>query len=150
MPKVKFTSDIQSISGKLCSKEGVIYSVNQQTGETYRSDRHSYHDANTEQQQQTRATFKKKAQFASAWWKQNRPSATSAKGSEAYLAVMKAYKAQHKIGNPYSFMRSLVTDDLKVLLAGNDLTGGVAAGGGSTTEGGGGSLEPGGNGTIEA
>lgn len=45
MPKVKFTSDIQSISGKLCSKEGVIYSVNQQTGETYRSDRHSYHDA---------------------------------------------------------------------------------------------------------
>lgn len=61
MPKVKFTSDIQSISGKLCSKEGVIYSVNQQTGETYRSDRHSYHDANTEQQQQTRATFTKKA-----------------------------------------------------------------------------------------
>ena len=51
---------------------------------------------------------------------------------------MKAYKAQHKIGNPYSFMRSLVTD----------LTDGVKPGG-STTEGGGGSLEPGGNGTIE-
>lgn len=136
MPKVKFTSDIQSISGKLCSKEGVIYSVNQQTGETYRSDRHSYHDANTEQQQQTRATFKKKAQIASAWWKQNRPADKNAKGTEAYLAVMKAYKAQHKIGNPYSYMRSLVTDDLKVLLAGNDLTGGVKPGG-STTEGGG-------------
>lgn len=148
MPKVKFTSDIQSISGKLCSKEGVIYSVNQQTGETYRSDRHSYHDANTEQQQQTRATFKKKAQFASAWWKQNRPSATSAKGSEAYLSVMKAYKAQHKIGNPYSFMRSLVTDDLKVMLAGNDLTGGVVAPGGSTTEGG--SQKPGGSGELES
>lgn len=69
--------------------------------------------------------------------------------AEAYLAVMKAYKAQHKIGNPYSFMRSLVTDDLKVMLSGNDLTGGVKPGG-STTEGGGGSLEPGGNGTIEA
>lgn len=55
-------------------------------------------------------------------------------------------KAQHKIGNPYSYMRSLVTDDLKVVLAGNDLTGGVAAGGGSTTGGGqkpgGGVLEP--------
>lgn len=146
MPKVKFTSDIQSISGKLCSKEGVIYSVNQQTGETYRSDRHSYHDANTEQQQQTRATFTKKAQFASSWWKQNRPSATSAKGSEAYLAVMKAYKAQHKIGNPYSFMRSLVTDDLKVMLSGNDLTGGVVAGGGSTTGGG---QKPGAGGELE-
>ena len=148
MPKVKFTSDIQSISGKLCSKEGVIYSVNQQTGETYRSDRHSYHDANTEQQQQTRATFKKKAQFAASWWKQNRPSDKSAKGSDAYLAVMKAYKAQHKIGNPYSYMRSLVTDDLKVMLAGNDLTGGVKPGG-STTEGGG-SQKPGAGGELES
>lgn len=136
MAKVTFSTDIQSISGKLCSKEGVIYSVNQQTGRTYRSDRHGYHDANTEVQQQTRATFKQKAQFASAWWKQNRPSATSAKGTEAYLAVMKAYKAQHKIGNPYSYLRSLVTDDFKVILAGNDLTGGVKPGG-STTEGGG-------------
>jgi hypothetical protein len=136
MAKVKFSTDIQSISGKLCSKEGVIYSVNQQTGRTYRSDRHGYSDPKTEVQQTIRATFKKKSQFASSWWKQNRPSATSAKGTEAYLAVMKAYKAQHKIGNPYSFMRSLVTDDLKVLLAGNDLTGGVKPGG-STTEGGG-------------
>lgn len=139
MPKVRFSTDIQSISGKLCSKEGVIYSVNKQTGETYRSDRHSYHDANTEVQQQTRATFKKKAQFASSWWKQNRPSSTSTNGTEAYVAVMKAYKAQHKIGNPYSYLRSLVTDDLKVMLSGNDLTGGVSADGGS-----GGGQKPGG------
>ena len=145
MPKVRFSTDIPSISGKLCSKEGVIYSVNKQTGETYRSDRHSHHDANTAEQQTVRAGFKKKAQFAAAWWKQNRPADKNAKGTEAYLAVMKAYKAQHKIGNPYSFMRSLVTDDLKVLLSGNDLTGGVAAGGGSTTEGGGGGQKPGGS-----
>lgn len=138
MPKVRFSTDIQSISGKLCSKEGVVYSVNKQTGETYRSDRHSHHDANTAEQQAIRATFKKKAQFAASWWKQNRPSDKSTKGTEAYLAVMKAYKAQHKIGNPYSYMRSLVTDDLKVMLAGNDITGGVKPGG-FTTEGGGGS-----------
>lgn len=149
MPKVSFSTDIQSISGKLCSKEGVVYSVNKQTGETYRSDRHSYHDANTEQQQQTRATFKKKAQFAASWWKQNRPADKSSKGTEAYLAVMKAYKAQHKIGNPYSYMRSLVTDDLKVMLAGNDITGGVKPGG-STTEGGGGGQKPGGDGEVDA
>ena len=139
MPKVKFATDIQSISGKLCSKEGVIYSVNKRTGETYRSDRHVINNPNTEGQQAVRATFKKKAQFASAWWKLNRPSSTSANGTDAYVAVMKAYKAQHKIGNPYSFMRSLVTDDLKVMLAGNDLTGGVSADGGS-----GGGQKPGG------
>ena len=149
MPKVKFATDIQSISGKLCSKEGVIYSVNKRTGETYRSDRHVINNPNTEGQQAVRATFKKKAQFASSWWRQNRPSATSAKGTEAYLAVMKAYKAQYKIGNPYSYMRSLVTDDLKVILAGNDLTGGVVSGG-STTEGGGGGQTPGGSGEVEA
>ena len=139
MPKVRFATDIQSISGKLCSKEGVIYSVNKRTGETYRSDRHVINNPNTEGQQAVRATFKKKAQFASSWWKQNRPSSTSANGTEAYVAVMKAYKAQHKIGNPYSFMRSLVTDDLKVMLSGNDLTGGVSADGGS-----GGGQKPGG------
>ena len=100
MAKVTFSTDIQSISGKLCSKEGVIYSVNQQTGKTYRSDRHGYSDPKTEEQQTIRATFKKKSQFASAWWKQNRPSSTSANGTDAYVAVMKAYKAQHKIGNP--------------------------------------------------
>ena len=44
---------------------------------------------------------------------------------------MKAFKAQHKIGNPYSFLRSLVTDDMKVVLHGNDLTGGVVSGGGT-------------------
>ncbi|MDY5928404.1 MAG: hypothetical protein SPJ39_10125 [Prevotella sp.] len=117
----------------------MIYSVNKRTGETYRSDRHVINNPNTEGQQAVRATFKKKAQFASAWWKQNRPSSTSANGTEAYVAVMKAYKAQHKIGNPYSFMRSLVTDDLKVMLSGNDLTGGVSADGGS-----GGGQKPGG------
>ena len=139
MPKVKFATDIQSISGKLCSKEGVIYSVNKRTGETYRSDRHVINNPNTEGQQAVRATFKKKSQFASAWWKQNRPSSTSANGTDAYVAVMKAYKSQHKIGNPYSYLRSLVTDDLKVMLSGNDLTGGVSADGGS-----GGGQKPGG------
>lgn len=149
MPKVKFATDIQSISGKLCSKEGVIYSVNKRTGETYRSDRHVINNPNTEGQQAVRANFKKKAKFASAWWKQNRPSSTSVNGTDAYVSVLKAYKAQHKIGNPYSFLRSLVTDDLKVILAGNDLTGGVKPGG-STTEGGGGGQTPGGSGEVEA
>ena len=104
----------------------------------YSAGYHGCTQPNSEEQQAVKATFKK-SQFASAWWKQNRPSSTSANGSDAYVAVMKAYKAQHKIGNPYSYLRSLVTDDLKVILAGNDLTGGVSADGGS-----GGGQKPGG------
>lgn len=134
MAKVVFSTDIQSISGKLCSKEGVIYSVNKRTGKTYRSDRHAHVDVNSELQQSVRSSFTKKSKFAAAWWRQNRPSGSQPDGSEAYRAVMAVYKRQSKIGNSYSFLRSLVTDDCKVMLKGTDLTGGIASGG-DTTEG---------------
>lgn len=150
---------IVSISGKLCKQDTTYIGVNKHTGKMYSAGYHGCTQPNSDEQQAVKASFKKKSQFASAWWKQNRPADKNAKGTEAYLAVMKAYKEQHKIGNRYSFMRSLVTDDLKVLLAGNDITGGVkpggsaAAGGGSTTEGSGTVTEGGGtedNGKLEA
>lgn len=149
MAKVKFAPDVESISGKLCSRSGVIYAVNKQTGITHRLERHEFTDTNTEAQQAVRKAFLSKGKFASAWWKANKPSAEKPKGSEHYLLVMKAYKGQHKIGNPYSYLCSLVTDDLKVKLGDLDITGdvsspsaGPSAGGGSsagsgTTDGGG-------------
>lgn len=149
MAKITPSHLITSISGKLCSKDNTYIGVNKRTGKMYSAGYHGCVQPNSEKQQVAKADFKKKAQFASAWWKQNRPSSTSANGTDAYVSVMKAYKAQHKIGNPYSFVRSLVTDDLKVILAGNDLTGGVKPGG-STTEGGGGGQTPGGSGEVEA
>lgn len=127
MATVNFTSDVQSISGKLCSKEGVVYSVNKQTGKTYRSDRHGYHDANTEVQKAIRTTFATRAHLAAAWWNANKPSQANPKGSDSYKLVMKAYKAQHKIGNPYSYLRTLVTEDLKVKLGDLDITGEIKA-----------------------
>ena len=139
MAKIVPSHLVSSISGKLCRKDTTYIGVNKRTGKMYSAGYHGCVQPNSEKQQMAKADFKKKAQFASAWWKQNRPSSTSANGTDAYVAVMKAYKAQHKIGNPYSFMRSLVTDDLKVILAGNDLTGGVSADGGS-----GGGQKPGG------
>lgn len=139
MAKIIPSHLVSSISGKLCKKDTTYIGVNKRTGKMYSAGYHGCTQPNSEEQQAVKATFKKKAQFASAWWKQNRPSSTSANGSDAYVAVMKAYKAQHKIGNPYSYMRSLVTDDLKVMLSGNDLTGGVSADGGS-----GGGQKPGG------
>ena len=139
MAKIVPSHLVSSISGKLCKKDTTYIGVNKRTGKMYSAGYHGCTQPNSEEQQAVKATFKKKAQFASAWWKQNRPSSTSTNGTDAYVAVMKAYKAQHKIGNPYSFMRSLVTDDLKVMLSGNDLTGGVSADGGS-----GGGQNPGG------
>lgn len=135
MAKVKFAPDVESISGKLCSRSGVIYAVNKQTGITHRFERHEFTDANTEAQQAVRKTFLSKGKFAAAWWKANKPSTEKPKGSEHYLLVMKAYKGQHKIGNPYSYLCSLVTEDLKVKLGDLDITGSVSApsaGGGSS------------------
>lgn len=140
MAQVNFPSDIQSISGKLCSEDGIVYSVNKQTGKTYRSDRHGYNDANTEAQQQVRKLFVSKSRFAVKWWKANKPSVENPKGSDSYKLVMKAYRSQHKIGNPYSYLRSLVTDDLKVKLGDLDITGEITPDAGAdagTTEGGG-------------
>ena len=148
MAKVNFAPDVESISGKLCSRSGVIYAVNKQTGITHRLERHEFSDANTEAQQAVRKTFLSKGKFASAWWKANKPSAEKPKGSEHYLLVMKAYKGQHKIGNPYSYLCSLVTDDMKVKLGDLDITGDVSApsaGGGSVVKpGSGGSSSSGG------
>lgn len=137
MAKVKFAPDVESISGKLCSRSGVIYAVNKQTGITHRTERHEFTDANTEAQQAVRKTFVTKGKFAAAWWKANKPSDKQPKGSENYQLVMKAYKGQHKIGNPYSYACSLVTDDMKVKLGDLDITGSTTAGGSPSVPGGG-------------
>lgn len=140
MAHVNFPSDIQSISGRLCKREGIIYCVNRQTGKTTRTDRHSHTDANTEAQQTVRKLFASKAKFGTAWWMANKPSDANPKGTEHYQLVMKAYKSQHKIGNPLNYLRSLVTDDLKIKLGDLDITGSVSApsaGGGSSSAGGG-------------
>ena len=144
MAHVNFPSDIQSISGRLCKREGIIYCVNRQTGKTTRTDRHSHTDANTEAQQTVRKLFASKAKFGTAWWMANKPSEANPKGSDNYQLVMKAYKSQHKIGNPLNYLRSLVNDDLKIKLGDLDITGEIKADA-ATTEGGA-SGNPGGEG----
>lgn len=133
MAKVTFAPDIASISGKLCSQNGTIYAVNKRTGKTYRTERHTFTDANTQAQQTARATFKKRTQTASAWWNANKPTKENTLGTEAYQKVIKAYKQQRKIGNAYAFLNSLITADLKVILAGTDITNGITAGGTSSS-----------------
>lgn len=125
MAKVTFSTDIQSISGKLCKKEGVIYSVNQRTGKTYRSDRHGYTDKNSEEQQAVRTTFKTRSQAQKTWWAANKPSTSQKDGSTEYQHLMKLYKAQNNIGNPYSFLCTFVQDDGTVTIGTKRVKGGI-------------------------
>lgn len=127
MAKIQPSDLFTSISGKLCSKEGTYIALNKQTGKMYSAVHHHYSDSNTEAQQAVKAAFASRAKFANKWWKANKPSTENPKGSDNYQLVMKAYKAQHKIGNPLSYLRSLVTDDLKVKLGDLDITGEIKA-----------------------
>lgn len=139
MAKVQPSDLFTSISGKLCSKEGTYIALNKQTGKMYSAVHHHYSDSNTGAQQAVKAAFASRAQFATKWWKANKPSTGNPKGSDYYQLVMKAYKAQRKIGNSFSYLRTLVTDGLKVKLGDLDITGEITPDGGGdagTTEGG--------------
>lgn len=96
----------------------------------------------TEAQKEQQVKFGSKAKFASAWWSKNKPSQANPNGTEAYQLIQRAFKGQHKTGNIFAYMRSLISADNKVMIGDLDITGGVKPGG-STTEGGGGQ-KPGG------
>lgn len=123
MAKIQPSDLFTSISGKLCSKEGTYIALNKQTGKMYSAVRHVNTYSNTEAQQAVKAAFVSRSKLGTAWWMANKPSEANPKGTDNYRLVMKAYKSQHKIGNPLSYLRSLVTEDLKVKLGDLDITG---------------------------
>ena len=127
MAKIQPSDLFTSISGKLCSKEGTYIALNKQTGKMYSAVRHVNTYSNTEAQQAVRTAFVSRSKLGTAWWMANKPSEANPKGTDNYRLVMKAYKSQHKIGNPLSYLRSLVTDDLKVKLGDLDITGEIKA-----------------------
>lgn len=119
----------------------------------YTAEYHAREVTNSEALQQVKATFTKRAKFASLWWNANKPSTTNAAGTANYQLVMKAYKGQHKVGNPYSYLRSLVSPELKVMLGDLDITRNITSGGGSTDSNPSvkpGGSEAGGGGNIDA
>lgn len=109
MAKIIPTSLVQSISGKTCQHDNTYFATNSQTGATYAVKRcNPYEGEATELQIQQHEAFKSKSVLASQWWKENKPAKEGDKGTAAYEALRKAYKAQHKCGNIYAYMRSLM------------------------------------------
>lgn len=143
MARVQPSSLITSISGSTCHHDGTYFATNKQTGKVYAAKRcFSSDKPMTEAQKEQHVKFGSKAKFASAWWSKNKPSQANPNGTEAYQLIQRAFKGQHKTGNIFAYMRSLITADNKVMIGDLDITGGVKPGG-STTEGGGGQ-KPGG------
>lgn len=137
MARVQPSSLITSISGSTCHHDGTYFATNKQTGKVYAAKRcFSSDKPMTEAQKEQQVKFGSKAKFASAWWSKNKPSQANPNGTEAYQLIQRAFKGQHKTGNIFAYMRSLITADNKVMIGDLDITGGVKPGG-STTDGGG-------------
>ena len=146
MAKVTLNHAFESMSGKLCKKGSTYVVLNKQTGKMYTAEYHAREVTNSEALQQVKDTFAKRAKFAASWWNANKPSTTNSAGTANYQLVMKAYRGQRRIGNPFAYLRTLVSPELKVMLGDLDITGSITSGGGSSTPttpnpGGGGNLD---------
>ncbi len=135
MAKVTLNHLFESVSGKLCKKGSTYVALNKKTGKMYSAEYHNRTVSDTEAQKDVKSAFTQKAKLASSWWASNKPTKEGTLGTDAYQKVIKAYKAQSRIGNPYSYLRSLVTDDLKVMLGTTDITGGATTSGGTSSGG---------------
>lgn len=116
---------VAAASGKLCNRENQYFFTNKRTGKVYCATYHPREMSETENTLAAKKTFANRSKLASAWWKANKPKSEKEQGTEAYIALMKAYKAQHDVGNPFAFLRTLITPDMKVILSGMDITGDV-------------------------
>lgn len=146
MAKVTLNHAFESMSGKLCKKGSTYVVLNKQTGKMYTAEYHAREVTNSEALQQVKDTFAKRAKFSASWWNANKPSTTNSAGTANYQLVMKAYRGQRRIGNPFAYLRTLVSPELKVMLGDLDITGSITSGGGSSTPttpnpGGGGNLD---------
>lgn len=145
--KVELNHMFSKASGKLCKKEGMYVAYNKQTGKMYQAVYHERSYPNTEKQQAVKTAFAQRAAAAKKWWTENKPSDSLPDGSEDYKLVMSAYKKQYKIGNPYSYALSLLSEDLVMQIPGKtEASGGSGSGSQGGTPGGSTTPVPGGEG----
>lgn len=121
MAKVYLAPEFEGLSGKLCSRSKTCIALNKHTGKMVRYDVHEHRNPNTTKQQAVRATFTQKSQVASAWWKVNKP-AEGQTPSADYVRLKKAYDGQRQVGSIYNYLRCCVTDELKIVIGGQEVT----------------------------
>lgn len=112
MARITPTSLVAGISGRTCHNDNTHFLTNRQTGRIYAAKLCNPCDGSnpTEKQQQVRSAFSQMQSVANAWRVANAPSDTQPKGSAEFQAMMRQYKAQHKYGNWYAYVRTKIKD----------------------------------------
>lgn len=122
MAKVVLSTEFESISGRLCRRNGAVIAVNKKTGKMYRYDYHKPNQPNSQKQQDVKDLFTQKSKVAAAWYRINKPADKNATPTADFTRLKKAYDAQNEYGNIYAFLRSCVTDEMKIVIAGVEVT----------------------------
>lgn len=112
MAKIVPVSLVASISGRICRQDDTHFLTNKQTGDVYAAKLcHPADQSNPSAEQQVvRNNFAKASAIAKAWRLANAPTDAQPNGTEEFQAMLRQYKAQHKIGNWFAFLRTKIKD----------------------------------------
>lgn len=112
MAKITPSALVAGISGRTCQLDNTHFKTNAITGKIYAVKLCNPADQSnpTERQKAVRNAFASAAAIAKAWRLANAPTESNPKGTAEFQAMYRQYKAQHKVGNWLSFVRTKIKD----------------------------------------
>lgn len=136
--KVTLNHMFETASGKLCSKSGTYVALNKQTGKMYQAEYHEREYRNTEKQQEVKQPLPVVPKPQLHGGRRTNPLSRTPPAPRTTRSSS-SVQGPAQDSNPYSYLRSLVQDDLTIQLGGSSTTtvpGGSPSGdnqGGTTT-----------------
>ena len=105
MAKIKTIYPIASISGKLSQNSKTYTRTNKHTGRvSLVCVENPYNGPWSEAQTEHRKSFAMRSKTASQWLRTHSPKYNQGKASKEYIAMLRKYQAQIKIGNIFAFV----------------------------------------------
>lgn len=105
MAKVRPTTYIAAVSGRLAPGEDSYLATNKHTGRTYVVHvKHPYRGPWSDKQVAHRKAFAQRSKTASAWLRANAPKYRGGVATAEYKAMMRRFRAQTDTGNIFSFV----------------------------------------------
>ena len=115
MAEIKPMALIESMKKKVCMHSNVYFRTNKRTGKVYTGKLcNPSNKPASELQQASREAMKTKSAAVRAYLKAQKELETP---SEEYLAIQRAYEAQHKIGSLFGFLMHRYDDYESVITA---------------------------------
>lgn len=115
----------ETASGKPCKTSATVVMCEHHTGIVRAYDRHECKQPNTAAQQAVKDAFVARNKVAQAWWKINRPATKDvpkAQWTADYRRLDECFQAQRKFNSRWAYLCSCVTDEMKIVIGGVEVT----------------------------